>query len=114
METEAEITLWKHSKRFFFNQIVGRAVASPKRNASPVSNLVLGDLFEAISSAKKYLQIKFPDGRTAFVKEADCLAYEDWIAQKPNVDAVLSIAKQMIGNPYMWGGTSARRLTVRG
>ncbi|HAH23245.1 MAG TPA: glycoside hydrolase [Prolixibacteraceae bacterium] len=114
MKTEAEMTLWKHSKRCFFNQIAGRAVAAPKRNASSVSDLVLGDLFESVSEVKNYLQIKFPDGRMAYVKKTDCLPYEDWIVQKPNVDAVLSIAKQMLGNPYMWGGTSCKAVDCSG
>ncbi|HEY3373187.1 MAG TPA: C40 family peptidase [Prolixibacteraceae bacterium] len=114
LKTEAEMALWKHSKRFFFKQISGRAVASTKRKASSVSDLVLGDLFESISVVKKYLQVKFPDGRTAYVKEADCIDYEDWIAQKPNVDAVLSFAKQMLGNPYMWGGTSCKAVDCSG
>lgn len=114
LKTETEMAMWKHSKRYLFNQIAGRAIASPKRNASPVSDLVLGDLFESVSEGKNYLQIKFPDGRTGFVKKADCLAYEDWIAQKPNVDAVLSIAKQILGNPYMWGGTSCKAVDCSG
>lgn len=114
LKTEAEMTSWKQSKRYLFNQLTGTALNVPKRKASAVSDLVLGDLFEVISSQKKYLQVRFPDGRKAFVKKADCLSYEDWISQKPEVKDVLSVAKQMLGTTYLWGGTSCKAVDCSG
>jgi len=114
LKTDAEMTIWKHSKRFVYNKIVGYAVSSYKKGAQHVSDLVLGDLFETVSVKRKYLHINFPDGRSAFVKKEDCLAYEDWIDQKPDVAAVLSIAKQMLGDPYIWGGTSSKAVDCSG
>lgn len=114
LKTEAEVALWKQSKRFIFNQFAGYAVDAPKRKASVVSDLVLGDLFESVSMTKRYLQIKFPDGRTAFIKKADCLDYEDWIAQKPDLDAILAIAKRLLGSAYLWGGTSCKGVDCSG
>lgn len=114
LRTETEMAVWKQSKRFIFNQTAGYAVDAPNRNASPVSDLVLCDLFETISSVKRYLQIKFPDGRTAFVRKDDCLAYEEWIAQKPDVEAVLTIARQLLGSGYLWGGTSCKAVDCSG
>ena len=114
LKTDAEMTLWKHGKRFIYNKMVGYAVAAPKRNSQHVSDLVLGDLFESVAVTKRYLHIKFPDGRMAFVKKADCLTYEAWIAQKPDVAAILSVTKQMLGDPYMWGGTSSKAVDCSG
>ena len=114
LKTEAEMTSWKQSRRFLYNQITGSAVALPKRNASSVSDLVLGDLFESVSEKRNYLHIQFPDGRMAYVKKSDCLTYQNWISQQPNVDAVLSIAKKLLGNPYMWGGTSCKAVDCSG
>jgi len=114
LKTDAEMTLWRHNKRFMFNHISGYAVNTSKRKANHVSDLVLGDLFETISVKKKYLHIKFPDGRTAYVKKDDCLAYDEWIAQQPDVAAALSVAKLMLGHPYMWGGTSSKAVDCSG
>jgi len=114
LKSEAEMTVWRHSKRFVFNQIAGNAVSTFKRKTEHVSDLVLGDLYEMVSMKKKYLHIKLPDGRMAYVKKAECLAYEDWITQKPDVATVLSIAKQMLGLPYMWGGTSCKAVDCSG
>lgn len=114
LKTEAEMASWKQAKRFLFNQLSGTALDAPKRKASTVSDLVLGDLFEVISAHKKYLQVKFPDGREAFVKKADCLSYEQWITPKPEVKHVISVAKEMLGAPYLWGGTSCKAVDCSG
>ncbi|MBC8005920.1 MAG: C40 family peptidase [Verrucomicrobia bacterium] len=114
LKTEAEMASWKQAKRILYNQLSGIALDSPRRKASTVSDLVLGDLLEIISTQKKYLQVKFPDGRTAFVKKSDCLSYEDWIARKPEVKDVISVAKEMLGTPYLWGGTSCKAVDCSG
>lgn len=113
-KTEAEMALWKQSRRFIFNQTVGYVVAAPKKNAPHVSDLVLGDLFEIVSKTKGYLQILFPDGRTGFVKKSDCLSYQEWTNRKPDVQAIISVAKQMMGVPYLWGGTSCKAVDCSG
>ena len=113
-KTEAEMALWKQSRRYVFNQTVGYVVAAPKKNALHVSDLVLGDLFEIVSETKRYLQIIIPDGRTGFVKKADCLSYQEWTNRKPDVQAILSVAKQLLGVPYLWGGTSCKAVDCSG
>lgn len=114
LKTEAEMALWKQSKRFIFSQTAGYVVNAPRRNASPVSDLVMGDLFEVVSETKKYLQMKFPDGRTGFVKKKHCLSFEDWTSQKPDVETVLDIAKELLGSGYLWGGTSSKGVDCSG
>lgn len=113
-KTGAEMAVWKKSKRYFFNQTVGYAVTAPEKNASHVSDLVLSDLFEIISETKGYLQMIFPDGRTGFVKKSDCLSYQEWTNRKPDVQAIISTAKQLMGVPYLWGGTSSKAVDCSG
>jgi uncharacterized protein YgiM (DUF1202 family) len=113
-KTEAEMTDWKKSKRYIFNQAFGFALAAPKNDAPHVTDLVLTDLFEVVKGARKYLQIKFPDGRTAFVKKADCLSYQQWVERKPDVRSIISVAKQLLGVPYLWGGTSFKAVDCSG
>lgn len=114
LKTEAEMALWKKSKRYLYNRLTGTALDAPKRKASAVSDLVLGDLFEVISTEKKFLQVKFPDGRKAFVKKVDCLSYEDWVSQNAEVKDVLSVTKEMFGTTYLWGGTSCKAVDCSG
>ena len=114
LKPENEMAVWKQSKRFIFNRITGYAVGTPKRRAMHVSDLVLGDLFEMVSESKKYLQIKFPDDRTAFVKKNDCLSYQQFTDRKANVREVIAVAQQLMGTPYLWGGTSCKAMDCSG
>ncbi|WP_318348211.1 C40 family peptidase [Aquipluma nitroreducens] len=114
LKTEAEMKEWKQSKRFVFNETVGYALSAPKKNASHVSDLVLDDLFESISETKGFLQVRFPDGRTAFVKKNDCLSFQEWTSRTIDVQSIISVAKQLNGVPYLWGGTSCKATDCSG
>jgi gamma-D-glutamyl-L-lysine dipeptidyl-peptidase len=114
LKTEAEMTAWKQCKRYIFNKINGFALASPNKKAQPVSDLVLCDLFEVVSETKGYLQIRLPDGRAAFVKKNDCISFEEWTNRPVDVPSILSVAQQMMGVPYFWGGTSSKATDCSG
>ena len=112
--TDSEMDRWKKSNRYVFSQITGNAFDSTNRKKSKVSDLVLGDLFEVEAEIKGYLKIRFPDGRTGFAKKKDCLSFQEWTSRKPDVQSVLSIAKQLLGVPYLWGGTSCKAVDCSG
>lgn len=114
LKTAAELTKWKQGKRYIFNKMNGLALAMPNKNAARVSDLVLCNLFEAITETKGYLQVRLPDGRTAFVKKNECLSFQEWTNQPVDAPAVLSVARQMMGVPYLWGGTSGKAADCSG
>ena len=112
--TAKEMDQWKKSNRFLFNCISGCVYDAPGKKAGVISDLVLGDLFEVEKEEKKYLKIRIPDGRTGFVRKADCISFDDWSNSEPNVQSVLSVARQMMGFPYLWGGTSSKGVDCSG
>lgn len=114
LKTETEMADWKQSKRFVFNEMTGYALSAPKKIASHISDLVLDDLFELISEDKGYLQVRFPDGRTAFVKKRECISYREWTTRPVDLQSILSVAKQLLGVPYLWGGTSTKAVDCSG
>ncbi len=114
LKTETEMSDWKQSKRFVFNETVGYALSAPQKNASHVSDLVLDDLFEAISETKGFLKVRFPDGRIAYVKKNDCLSFQEWTTRPIDVRSILSVARQLLGVPYLWGGTSCKATDCSG
>ncbi len=113
-KTETEMTNWKRSNRYIFNRINGFALDSPNKNAAHVSDLVLCDLFEVVGEVRVYLQVRFPDGRTAYIKKNECLSFQEWTTRPVNISSVLSVARQMLGIPYLWGGTSSKAVDCSG
>lgn len=105
---------WRSSKRYIYNHISGFVLDTPKKKGNVVSDIVLCSLFEVEKSEKRYLKIKFPDGRTGYVRKTDCISYEDWSNSEPKVQKIESVAKEMMGFPYLWGGTSSKNVDCSG
>lgn len=113
-KTADEMTGWKKSKRYIYNRLNGFALASPDKKTLPVSDLVLCDLFEVTGETKGYFQAKFPDGRTTYIRKNECLSFDDWTNHPLDIPSVLSVARQMMGVPYFWGGTSSKATDCSG
>lgn len=112
--TPEEMDTWKKSDRFVFNRISGNAFDSPSRKGKTVTDLVLGDLFEVVGKTKGFLKIKIPDGRTGFVRKKDGLSWTEWTERQPDVRGVIAFAQQLLGVPYLWGGTSCKAVDCSG
>jgi len=112
--SQAEMDQWKKSNRYFYNQIVGSAFDSPGRKSMVVTDLVFGDLFVAEGETKGFLKIRIPDGRIGFVKKSECMSWKEWTSRKPDVQAIISFARQLLGVPYLWGGTSSKSVDCSG
>ncbi len=106
--TAKELDSWKKSGRYFFNHLSGYAYDTPSLKGNIVTDLVLGDIFEAEPVEKEFLKIRIPDGRSGYVQIADCISFEVWSSLEPSVQPVLSFARQMMGSPYLWGGASSK------
>ncbi len=112
--TAPEMERWKQSNRFVFNRISGNAFDSPDSKGMPVCDLVQSDIFEMEGEVKGYLKIRIPDGRTGYVRKKDCLSWNEWINCKPSVQSIISFARQLLGVPYLWGGTSSKNVDCSG
>jgi hypothetical protein len=109
-----EMEQWRNSNRYLFNRISGIAMDAPGKKGEVVSDLVLGDLFEVEATVRGFLKIRFPDGRTGFVRKTECISFSDWSNIEPTVQSVISVAKQMMGFPYLWGGASSKAVDCSG
>ena len=109
-----ELEAWKNSKRHLFNRITGIVYDSPGKKGGVVSDVVLGDLFEVEGSVRRFLKIKIPDGRTGYVRESDCISFDEWSNSEPDVQSIFSVAREMMGFPYLWGGTSSKGIDCSG
>jgi hypothetical protein len=111
---QKELNRWKASNRYIFKNMTGYVYDAPGKKGKIVSDLVLGDLFEVETTVKGFFKIRIPDGRSGFVKKSDCISFDEWSNSEPNVSAILSVARQMMGSPYLWGGTSGKAVDCSG
>lgn len=109
-----EMTEWRLQGRYIVKCISSVVYNQPTKKSGVVSDLVLGDLFVVEATVKGYLKIRIPDGRTGYVQKSDCMAFADWSNLVPNAQSVLSVAQQMMGFPYLWGGASSKAADCSG
>lgn len=112
--TLQELENWKKSDRYLFNQMNGFVYEAPHRKGDVLSDLVLGDIFEAHGHSRRFVRVKLPDGRTGFVYRKQCMSFDTWCQVLPNEKSVIAVARQMMGFPYLWGGTSCKALDCSG
>src|SRR5665647_3507836 len=65
------------SDRYLYNHLSGYVYDAPGEKGEVVTDLVLGDLFEVESAVKGFLKIRIPDGRSGYVRKADCISFND-------------------------------------
>jgi len=112
--TQKELDRWKGSTRCVFNCMSGYVYSTSGKQGEIISDLALGDIFEAEPGNKKFLKIRIPDGRTGYVRKDDCLTFNEWSQINPTDLSVFSVARQMMGFPYLWGGTSSKAVDCSG
>ncbi len=112
--TTTDLDNWKKSNRWLYNRMTGYARKNPDKTSEIVTDLVLDNLFEVISETRTFLNIKLPDGRIGFVEKKACIPFGQWCDQQPDIKALLNIARQMMGSPYLWGGASSKAADCSG
>ena len=82
----------------------------------PVSDYVLSDVFALKEMKNGYALIEYPDGRSGYIKKEAFLTLKQFKEkyQTAGANDLLNNAKQYLGIPYLWGGTSTKGLDCSG
>lgn len=114
--TEDEYKHYQQKEKFLFEQGYGFAYTEPTNKSLPVSDLTWGNVLESTGIQKKgFRQVRFPDGRLAWVESTSLQKHTGWQPRaKPDVAELEKQAKQMMGIPYLWGGTSWKGVDCSG
>lgn len=90
-------------------------VRSSINGGSTMSDVVMADLLKPISVIGSSIKIELPDGRVGYVLRSDAEYLDKYSSvHKPTPDGIESLAREFIGFPYLWGGTSTKGLDCSG
>lgn len=106
---------WTLAQHVLFTAPYGIAYADTNAT-QPISDLVYGNIMiQGNSTANGFLQVIFPDGRSAYVNSSDCMNYTNWqLSRNPIAENIVASAKKLLGIPYLWGGTSFKGVDCSG
>jgi gamma-D-glutamyl-L-lysine dipeptidyl-peptidase len=112
--SEEQFTKWKQSKRIIYLGDNG-VVYETQNFKIPVSDVSMGNILEETNRNYRAITVSLPDGRTGFTQKKDWLDFEQFKnSVKPDTTRLIEMATQLIGRPYLWGGTSARAMDCSG
>jgi cell wall-associated NlpC family hydrolase len=110
---DAELAEWKNTAKIIYLDTYGFSFdpVSDKR----VSDLVAGSILILKNEAPDGWEVEYPDGRNAQVAKASAVDFQAW---KNSItldgNSVSEIAMELMGIPYLWGGTSTKGLDCSG
>lgn len=113
---ESTYQQWLDADKLIFTSDFGLALDAPNPQAGRVGDLVSGNILLAGRQQAGYHEMIYPDGRKAYVPQADAKPLNDWLSnnEQPSPDIFIKTAKEFMGRPYLWGGTSGKGMDCSG
>ena len=116
--SKSEFENWQNSSKIIATGTYGIIYSSDSINSLPVSDFIAGNIFQLKEDyfSNDFIKIVLPDKRQGFVKKSEFEILDIFIREHNIVSSekLINTAKQFIGIPYLWGGTSIKGLDCSG
>jgi cell wall-associated NlpC family hydrolase len=105
---------WQEAEKIIYTTPYGFAYLDENMEHT-VSDLVMGDIMKVKDENRRVFWVELPDGREAYVKRNEAVMLDDWLAEvEATEESVVETAFQLMGVPYLWGGTSSKGVDCSG
>ena len=113
--TEVELERWKNQTKIIYTNIYGSSYSEADTKSQVVSDIVAGGVLEVLGEEKNFYKVAYPDHRVAFIKKDEAELFESWLSRTdPSEENLVATSKQLMGLPYLWGGTSTKGVDCSG
>lgn len=105
---------WQETEKIIYTNPYGFAYLDENMEET-VSDLVMGNVLETKGKNQRVYWVRLPDGREAYVKQGEAVPLQDWITEtEASEESLVATAYQLMGVPYLWGGTSSKGVDCSG
>ena len=107
---EKEFLKWESSEKLIYTNLSGNIYQDTEFRFI-LSDIVLGAQLKLLEVEKDYYKVEFPDKRIGYIKKMEAKLYNNWIQElAASEELIESYALDLLGSPYLWGGTSTKAL----
>lgn len=112
--SEMEMDSWQQTEKVMFTKTYGHSYSTEKETQI-VSDLVAGNLLKLVEETNTHFHVAYPDERKAYIKKDKAQRYDSWLTNLTmNEEQLVAKAKELMGVPYLWGGTSTKGVDCSG
>lgn len=105
---------WMANDKIIYTEIYGHSYKDLDKK-QVVSDLVAGNVLEVLGDSDVFYNIRYPDGRQAYILKEEAQDYEEWLENlNPTVEDLVNTSHTLMGVPYLWGGTSTKGMDCSG
>lgn len=111
---EAGLRNWQQQDKIVVMSPFALLQEKPSKEIDVVTDLVAGNMLKLVRKKGRYYACELPDGRKGYLPKSAVAVYKKWTSNKTTVKNVIQSAKNMLGTPYLWGGTSIKGVDCSG
>lgn len=113
LRTKEEMAVWRNASRVIF--LPHFQVVKDEKGQETITDLVAGSILEVQNESSKYLYLKLPDERKVRLNKLECIDFDEWkLKELKDPTKLTQLAKEFMGRPYLWGGTSSKGVDCSG
>lgn len=113
--TKPDFDIYTDAKKVIVTTKYATVTEQPQENSLMVTDAVWGNIMLDLGTTANMQKVALADGREGYLPKSHVQPFDKWLeSRNPTADNIIATAKQFIGVPYMWGGTSIKAVDCSG